>query len=235
MVLSKRIDAFAKLGELMLNFSAETETTFSIALNKAVRRSCAENGWYTEALYHTAIENIGKMLSKQAINQWLEAYKLSDDSISSKNVAIIMAGNIPLVGFHDFLCVLIAGNSVLAKLSHNDKCVLPVLADMLIRLEPEFATKIKFTESKLENFDAVIATGNNNSARYFDYYFKNYPHIIRQNRNSIAVLDGNETDEQLRLLGNDMFQYFGLGCRNVSKLFLPKGLNLERLFVGIDA
>jgi len=141
-----------------------------------------------------------------------------------------MAGNIPLVGFHDFLSVLITGNKVLAKLSSNDTVLLPFLAKKLIEIEPGFAELIEFTEERLSNFDAVIATGSNNTARYFEYYFGKYPSIIRKNRNSVAILTGNETPEQLDALAEDIFRYFGLGCRNVSKLFLPKDYNFDPFF-----
>tara|TARA_R110002074_G_scaffold32501_3_gene90868 strand:- start:5057 stop:5827 length:771 start_codon:yes stop_codon:yes gene_type:complete len=144
-----------------------------------------------------------------------------------------MAGNIPLVGFHDFLSVLISGHHVLVKQSSNDKHLLPYLAKYLEYAEPQFKGKIKFTEEKIENFDAVIATGSNNTARYFEYYFKNKPSIIRNNRNSVAVLTGNETSAELKNLSEDIFRYYGLGCRNVSKLFVPRGYKFETFFEAI--
>ena len=144
-----------------------------------------------------------------------------------------MAGNIPLVGFHDFLSVLISGHNVLVKTSSNDQHLLPFLAKYIIAIEPRFADKITFVDGKLENFDAVIATGSNNTARYFEYYFKDKPSIIRKNRNSVAVLNGKETKEQLVALGEDIFRYFGLGCRNVSKLFVPKGYSFDAFFEAI--
>ena len=144
-----------------------------------------------------------------------------------------MAGNIPLVGFHDFLCVLLSGNKVLAKLSSNDNLILPFLSKILLEQNPELKAYINFTEEKLENFDAVIATGSNNTSRYFEYYFGKYPNIIRKNRNSVAVLTGNETHEELALLGQDIFRYFGLGCRNVSKLFVPEGYNFDAFYTSI--
>jgi len=145
-------------------------------------------------------------------------------------VAIIMAGNIPLVGFHDFLSVLISGHAALVKLSSNDKQMLPLLAKYLEHINPEFKDRITFTEQKLENFDAVIATGSNNTSRYFDYYFGKHPNIIRKNRNSVAILTGKETKDELIALGDDIFQYFGLGCRSVSKLYVPKDYNFDAFF-----
>jgi hypothetical protein len=144
-----------------------------------------------------------------------------------------MAGNIPLVGFHDFLSVLLTGHKVVAKLSSNDKHLLPFLAKYLEVIEPEFKGCINFTEHKLENFDAVIATGSNNTARYFEYYFRNKPAIIRKNRNAVAILNGDEAKIQLEALSNDIFRYYGLGCRNVSKLFVPKGYNFDLFFNAI--
>ena len=146
-----------------------------------------------------------------------------------------MAGNIPLVGFHDFLSVLLIGDHFVGKLSSNDNILLPFLAEELINIQPEFSNRIEFTKDRLPQFDKVIATGSNNTARYFEYYFKDKPHIIRKNRNSVAVLQGNETNEQLKALGEDIFQYFGLGCRNVSKLFVPKGYNFDVFFEAMYA
>jgi hypothetical protein len=141
-----------------------------------------------------------------------------------------MAGNIPLVGFHDFLCVLLSGNKVLAKLSSNDKVLLPFLSDYLIKEEPLLAKRIEFTEGKLENFDAVIATGSNNTGRYFEHYFGKRPNIIRKNRSSVAILTGNESQDELEALGEDIFRYYGLGCRNVAKLFVPTGYDFDAFY-----
>ncbi len=141
-----------------------------------------------------------------------------------------MAGNIPLVGFHDFLSVLISGHKVLVKQSSNDKQLLPVIAGFLMNIAPEFENRIRFTEERLTDFDAVIATGSNNTAGYFEYYFKGKPNIIRKNRNSVAILTGKESKEELEALGEDVFRYFGLGCRNVSKLYVPKEYDFESFF-----
>jgi hypothetical protein len=153
--------------------------------------------------------------------------------VNPKKVAIIMAGNIPLVGFHDFLSVLISGHQVIVKQSSNDKHLLPFLTKYLEHIEPEFKGNIEFTEEKLHDFDAVIATGSDNTARYFEYYFKDKPSIIRKNRNSVAVLTGSETETDLKHLSEDIFRYYGLGCRNVSKLFVPKDYNFDAFFKGV--
>src|SRR5690606_19967374 len=169
-----------------------------------------------------------KLLTLNTINKWLEKYHFN--TIEPKTVAIIMAGNIPLVGFHDFMSVLISGHNVLVKQSSNDQHLLPYLAKYLEQVEPEFKGRIQFTNEKLEHFDAVIATGSDNTARYFEYYFKNKPSVIRKNRNSVAILTGNETEDELIGLSEDIFRYYGLGCRNVSKLFVPKDYNFDAFF-----
>ncbi|MEM6517360.1 MAG: acyl-CoA reductase, partial [Bacteroidota bacterium] len=169
--------------------------------------------------------------AKNNIEKWLQPYKF--DSVVPKTIAIVMAGNIPMVGFHDFLSVLISGHSVLVKQSSNDRHLLPYLTKILETVAPGFRGKVTFTEDRLDNFDAVIATGSDNTSRYFEYYFRDKPSIIRRNRNSVAILKGNETDEQLQALSEDIFRYFGLGCRNVSKLFVPKDYNFDPFFNAI--
>jgi hypothetical protein len=161
------------------------------------------------------------------LTQWLSNYTIPE--VAPKRVGVIMAGNIPLVGFHDFLSVLITGHHLVAKTSKEDQTLIKKIAEILIAIEPEFKHRITFAD-KLENFDAVIATGSNNTARYFEFYFGKYPNIIRKNRNSVAVITGNETNEELAALGNDIFMYFGLGCRNVSKLYVPTNYNFNAFF-----
>ncbi|MCG2418635.1 acyl-CoA reductase [Aequorivita sp. F47161] len=222
MQIKDRINAFINLGK----FLSEIDTESNPILNKAE----AENGWFTQDNINFALNSWAKALSEENIKQWLSNYNLETTAQRSKIVAIIMAGNVPLVGFHDFLSVLITGNKALVKLSSNDKTLLPYLANHLISIEPKFKNLIEFTEGRLQNFDAVIATGSNNTARYFDYYFGKYPNIIRKNRNSVAVLTGNETEDELTKLANDIFRYFGLGCRNVSKIYIPENYNFEAFF-----
>jgi hypothetical protein len=164
---------------------------------------------------------------------WLNNYNLKSD-IEPQNIGVVMAGNIPLVGFHDFLSILITGHKASIKLSSNDKQLLPYLSRLLIEIEPEFSNFIWFEEDTLKNYDAVIATGSNNTARYFEYYFRNKPHIIRKNRNAVAILTGNETPANYKDLGEDIFRYFGLGCRNVSKLMVPQNYDFTTFFEGIS-
>jgi hypothetical protein len=181
-----------------------------------------------------ALENWRSSLSQHNLDHWLNAYDFSTET-APKHIGIIMAGNIPLVGFHDFLAILISGHKAIIKLSSSDKRLLPFLSKLLIEIEPEFQKYIQFKDHTLKDFDAVIATGSNNTARYFEYYFRDKPHIIRKNRNGIAIIDGSETQEDFTNLGQDIFRYFGLGCRNVSKLFVPKGYDFHKFFEGISA
>ena len=201
---------------------------FFEAMTKAIQLSKSYNGWFTENNIQFAFKSWEDALNEENLLKWTSKYDL--EKVHNHHIAIVLAGNIPLVGFHDLLSVLISGNRVIAKLSSNDKLLLPYLTKYLIAIEPEFDGKIVFTEERLEKFNAVIATGSNNTARYFEYYFGKYPNIIRKNRNSVAVLSGKETSEELKSLSNDIFRYFGLGCRNVSKIFIPKDYNFDAFF-----
>jgi hypothetical protein len=231
---------FIELGKFLKQFSETGNSIDSAVLyndlffdefQNLIQLSQSHNGWYTPENVYFSIQSWATALTEENLNKWLSAYNLTlDCAQEDKSVGLILAGNIPLVGFHDFLSVLISGHKVLIKMSSNDQFLLPFLAKYLITIEPKFANKITFIEGKLENFDAVIATGSNNTARYFEYYFKNKPSIIRKNRNSVAVLNGEETKEQLIALGEDIFRYFGLGCRNVSKLFVPKDYSFTAFF-----
>jgi hypothetical protein len=240
MTLETKKSVFVELGKFLSQFSEETSARKATVLNnnlffddfiKLIKLSQSHNGWYTPEQVYFSIQSWAKALTEENLDKWLSPYNI--DSKNSKKVALILAGNIPLVGFHDFLSVLITGNSVLVKTSSNDQHLLPFLAKYIISIAPAFAEKITFVEGKLENFDSVIATGSNNTARYFEYYFKDKPSIIRKSRNSVAVLNGTETKEQLSALGEDIFRYFGLGCRNVSKLFVPKGYTFDAFFEAI--
>ncbi len=240
MQLQQRINAFSELGHFISQFSTNNFKQKSEVLNNdlfydgfkhQIKLAQENNGWFTKDNIVYALNGWATLLNKNNILNWLNEYSLS--TIKPKKVAIIMAGNIPLVGFHDFLTTLITGHHVLIKQSSNDKYLLPYLAKYLEYIEPSFKGKIKFTEEKLQNFEAVIATGSDNSARYFEYYFKNKPSIIRKNRNSIAIITGNETKEELKALSEDIFRYFGLGCRSVSKLFVPKNYNFDAFFESI--
>ncbi len=190
------------------------------------------NAWFTTESVLQAVTAIGKMLNNADLQTWLNKYNL-DGATSGKRVGLILAGNIPLVGFHDVLCVLASGNLALIKASSQDARLIKAVLQKLIAIDDSFADKFSFVE-RLADFDAIIATGSNNSSRYFDYYFGKVPNIIRKNRNSIALLTGTETAEQLSELGKDIFEFYGLGCRNVSKLLVPKDYNFNFFFESIE-
>ncbi|WP_324027586.1 acyl-CoA reductase [Maribacter sp. BPC-D8] len=231
------IEAFVKLGNFLSTFcELITSNTISDHLNdKWIERFKTEavraqhyNGWFSEENVVHAFQEWSNVLTQSNLENWLNAYDLNSNE--EKTVALIMAGNIPLVGFHDLLCVLVTGNKALVKLSSNDQKLIPLLIDYLIEIEPFFKDRVTFTKEKLENYDAVIATGSNNTARYFEFYFGKKPNIIRKNRNSVAVLTGKETTEELTALSEDIFRYFGLGCRSVSKIYIPKEYNIDTFF-----
>lgn len=216
--------AFVQLGSYITAWldGSLTDDAFDAAVETAERR----NAWFTHQNIRFALQGIASQLDSQVLSQWLKQYPQTD---KPRTIGVVMAGNIPLVGFHDMLCVLLSGNKYLGKLSGKDESLLQFVAQKLISFEPELAQRITFTQAIIRDFDAIIATGSNNSARYFDYYFSRYPHIIRRNRTSVAVLDGSESEQDLALLARDIFMYFGLGCRNVSKLYLPAHYPIEQL------
>ena len=240
MDLQQRINAFLKLGKFIQQFSTEDFKTnekvtgndlFFDGFKHQIKLAHDHNGWFTKENICFSSNGWSKSLTQSSIKEWLAKYSFND--ITPKKVAIIMAGNIPLVGFHDFLSVLISGHDVVVRQSSNDKHLLPYLAKYLEHVEPEFKGKIIFTEEKLTDFDAVIATGSDNTSRYFEHYFKGKPSIIRKNRNSVAILTGEESEEEMKSLSEDIFRYYGLGCRNVSKLFVPQGYNFDAFFKGV--
>jgi hypothetical protein len=173
------------------------------------------------------------MLDPEVLKKWLSPYQLKAPA-QVRTVGLVMAGNIPLVGFHDLLCVLASGHRVLAKTSSKDDRLIKKVAEIISDIDPELGGRIAFTELTLKGVDAVIATGSNNSARYFEYYFRNIPHIIRKNRNGVAVLSGEESEEDLYRLGEDIFTYFGMGCRNITKLFIPDFYDLKIMLGVLD-
>jgi len=233
------IKGFVQLGRLMCQLGEGKEwTDFSIGTTKEeyeslqvlINRQMSYNGWFSKENVRKSLLELGRRLTEVELNNWLKNYSFSQ---SPKKIALIMAGNIPLVGFHDFLCVLSAGHTAVCKLSSDDKTLLPALGNHLIEFVPGLKERIVFTTGKIGEVDAVIATGSDNSLKYFEQYFGKYPHIFRKNRTSVAVFNGNESKEQIKALGNDIFSYFGLGCRNVSHLILPKDFELKRFFEGV--
>ncbi|TBW29077.1 acyl-CoA reductase [Gramella sp. KN1008] len=200
-------------------------------MEEKIDNAVHHNGWFTRENVVFSLQQWSEALKEENLKLWLAEYDLSHSG--GKTVGIVMAGNIPLVGFHDFISVLVAGHNVLVKQSSNDQHILPVIAQYLMKLDSRYEDRIRFTKDKLEEFDAVIATGSDNTARYFEYYFKDKPCIIRKNRNSVAILTGDETQEELAELGEDIFRYYGLGCRNVSKLYVPENYDFDKFFKAI--
>lgn len=236
--LTSRIQAFIKLSELLKRISATLDGNNGLKPNGAAEKAICvagreaekTNPWFTQREIARALNAISVMTSEKALLKWAKKYPgMQGQSSGQKTVAVIMAGNIPLVGFHDFLCVLIAGHRFLGKLSSQDAQLPVALADLLLDIEPGLKSQVAFTKELAWEADAIIATGSDNTARYFEYHFGNKPHIIRKNRNSVAVLTGEETEEELQMLGEDIFAYYGLGCRSVSHLFVPEDLNLHCL------
>ena len=246
MTINERLEKLVSLGKFLSQFKTSgiekkenilhNDPFFDLLKTKA-ETSVHHNGWFTLENILYSLEQWSEALTAGNLQKWVSHYDFSETE--PKTVGIIMAGNIPLVGFHDLLCVLVSGNKALVKQSSNDQLLLPVIAEYLKSIAPEWQDRISFLKnssegvSKMTDFDAVIATGSNNTARYFEYYFSKKPSIIRKNRNSVAVLTGEETSEELALLGEDIFRYYGLGCRNVSKLYVPENYNFDAFFEAI--
>ena len=241
MLLSEKIEAFTKLGEVLEAVVNNNSTTLHSEVQKkyydkfqqAVQTVHYSNAWFTPENLRFSFAGISENLKEENLKSWLQNYNIISLK-EPKKIAVILAGNIPLVGFHDFLCIILSGNIFLGKLSSKDDKLLRLITGFLIEINTEFSQLIAFEEHILKNFDAVIATGSNNSARYFQYYFGKVPNIIRKNRNSVAVLSGNETPQQLENLADDIFIYFGLGCRNVSKIFLPENYDITYLIKHLE-
>lgn len=225
MVLKERIvEIFTELGQRLQNLPEDELLHWK-------KEAEIKNKWFTEDNIQKAFEGIIFMLRKDNLEKWLSSYNLP--SATNKKIGVIMAGNIPMVGFHDMLCVLLAGHTLVAKLSSDDAVLLKKIAALLIAIEPALENRIQFVE-RLNEVDALIATGSDNTAKHLDYYFSKVPRIIRRNRVSVAVLTGKESKEELMALGGDMLQYYGLGCRNVSKIFIPKEMTLNHIYEAIE-
>jgi hypothetical protein len=233
------VDLFAQLGKVCAQLGKGEEwSDFSLGVTKeeyeklqyVVNRQFVYNGWFSKENVQKSLFDWSVLLTNEKITDWLNGYSYNS---SPKKVSIIMAGNIPMVGFHDFASVILSGNIAVCKLSSEDNTLLPALLEMMVSWNPDFANHFVLTAGKMGEVDAIIATGSNNSVQHFDQYFGHLPHIFRKNRVSVAVLDGNETDQEMEALGDDIFTYFGLGCRNVSHLLLPEGYKIDKFFEGI--
>ena len=222
---AERISAFIKLGETIENLSFEEK-------DELIWRAENNNNWFTKASVESALQGISYMLSKEKLDAWLSIYELKEVQ-NPKTVGLMLAGNIPAVGFHDLMCVILSGHQAVIKLSSSDEILMTWLLKKLLEIEPRFESQV-LIEEMLKGMDAYIATGSDNSSRYFNYYFGKYPHVIRQNRTSVAVLKGNETIEDYVNLGKDIFRYYGLGCRNVSKIYLKSKDQLQDLLGALE-
>jgi hypothetical protein len=219
--LTDRLQALVQLGKQILKGDEY--------LDAVVQRTAYTNPWFTIENQQQALSAIAEdMLASDSLAQWIGQYAHDFDPQPSRTIGLVLAGNIPLVGFHDWLSVFVSGHRAQVKLSDKDPYLLPALVRLLDKIDDRFSGQTSFVE-RLSGFDAVIATGSNNSARYFEAYFGKYPHIIRRNRNAVAVLDGKEAESDWQGLQEDVFQYFGLGCRNVSKLYVPAGYDFHPL------
>jgi hypothetical protein len=246
---SSFIKAFTRLGLFLQQFpegkelQTGAESSDLEKLNKLYFKEFSEilerepvlNPWFTPESLMKALDGIAAMLKEDVLHTWLEPYGIKDQGPGKeRTVGLVMAGNIPMVGFHDMMSVLAGGHKVLAKPSSKDDRLILKVAEVLSAIDPVLGRRIHFSEDTLSGMDAVIATGSNNSARYFEYYFRNIPHIIRKNRNGLAVLSGRESEEELAALGEDIFTYFGMGCRNVTKLYIPEDYDLKHLLGVLD-
>lgn len=225
MQLQDRISAFAALGTAIKNL---TPREFDhICINAQ-----SHNNWFTSDNIQAAFDGLLTYLDKENLEKWTKLYNLQPTK--SKTVGLVMAGNIPLVGFHDFLSILISGHNAKIKPSHQDPFLLPYITEILWEIAPYFKDKVAFTD-QIKDIDAIIATGSDNTSRYFKYYFAKYPHIIRKNRTSVGIITGKESKEELQALGKDIFQYYGLGCRNISKLYVPESYDFKVFFEAIQS
>ena len=230
MNLPQRVSAFIQLGELLGKVSENPQESDWFP---AYEQAQAENRWFTFENISIALRGISEMLEAEKVEKWLSNYSEIPET-GSKKVSLIMAGNLPLVGFHDLLCVLISGNTAVVKASSQDQVLTKKLVETLVGIEPSFEGVIELVDGRMKGFTHVIATGSDNSARYFEYYFGKYPNIIRKNRNSIAIINGDESLDELRALGKDIFRYFGLGCRNVSKVYLSEKMSPEMFLATLE-
>lgn len=240
MKLQQKVQALSQLGDYLTDYITGEQAKSNKALfdqffektSQAIAYAERKNPWFTQKNLIYALAYWAKQLNQENLNQWLTNYQIVEN-MAPKKVGIIMAGNIPMVGFHDLLCVYLSNHIFHGKLSSDDQVLIPHLIEILSAIDPTTIQQIFFSEQFLKNMDAYIGTGSNNSARYFEYYFRDRPNIIRSNRNGVAVLTGEEAPQDFEKLGEDIFRYFGLGCRNVSKLFVPESYNFNAFFEGI--
>ncbi len=223
---------FIKITDSFLELRRRIKNLDQTILKEFIDAIPLQNPWFTPDNIRLSITGLLNYLDEDKLKKWLRNYNLTN--IQPKKIGIVMAGNIPMVGIHDMICVLLSGHKLVAKLSSQDDVLIPFIANELIKIDPGFEERIEFVD-QLKGMDAVIATGSDNTARYFNYYFSKYPNIIRKNRTSFAVLNGSESVESLKALSHDIFSYFGLGCRNISKIFIPVGYDITKLLDQFEA
>ena len=219
------------MGKLISNYLSGKDNEWTIKLKAKISEASDKNPWFTKENIDLSLKYWSDKLTKQKLELWISEYDIS--KTKTETIAVIMAGNFPLAGFHDLLCVLITGDKLVIKFSNKDDVLIQFLIEYLLYTDSVFNEKIVIKESIIKNFDKVIATGSTNTSRYFDYYFKNKPSIIRKNRFSVGILTGEENKTDLEKLSNDIFTFFGLGCRNVSKIFIPKDYNFDEFFKSV--
>ncbi len=240
MKLEQKIKILSKLGDIFNSLgNKEPWKGYELGINQdeykdfdeLVNRVHIYNGWFTEDSVRTSLLGLSTWLNEKDLEDWISKYNIENQK--SKKVGVIMAGNIPLVGFHDFISVFLSGHKLVVKLSSDDEHLFKAVVKILALFDEEINNWIEIAEGPMKEFDAVIATGSDNSASHFESYFSKYPHVIRKNRTSVAILDGSESQDELKRLGTDIFQYFGLGCRNVSHIWIPKTYDLNKFFESI--
>ena len=229
MILEKRIAAFVRLGEILRDALTDYKSEYYEEVKELINRQQYKNGWFTPENVRLSLESIANELTEDLISKWIAKYPFHTSNELKKNVALIMAGNIPLAGFNDFISVLVSGNMAIIKSDDKDSDLIKYISDLLIKIEGEFEDYICFPEGLLPKFDAIIVAPQNKGTHFYEQYFKKYPNIIRKKRYSVAILDGTENDYELSALGNDVFNYFGLSSKNVSKIFIPNGYDLKHL------
>ena len=238
--LNKRVDSFVELGNILGRLASgnlnpvESEKSLASNFQDLQKNITSINPWFTPEQVISAMLAISRSLDFSMLEKWLAFYPDLEQAEGGKKIGVIVAGNIPLVGFHDFLSILITNNIFIGKLSRREGRLLKFISEILISIEPEYKDQIHFLTESFDNIDALIATGSDNTARYFSYDFKNLPALIRKNRNGIAILDGYETSIQLKELGKDIFSYYGLGCRNVAKIYIPESYDFKPLIMALS-
>ncbi|MFM1840108.1 MAG: hypothetical protein RIR47_157 [Bacteroidota bacterium] len=226
MEIQARIVGFVALGQQLMRQN-------NPALEEVKQRAQTENAWFLPSFIDASMKQISQQfLQEPALMEWSSMYPNISKTFTQQKIGIVMAGNIPMVGFHDLLSTLMAGHIAVVKLSSKDKVLMEYIIQSLKTIDPLWEDQI-IIQDQLKNCDAYIATGSNNTSQYFEYYFGKFPHIIRKNKTSIAILEGNETAEELSLLADDMMLYFGMGCRNVTQLWVPIGYNFEPLLAAL--